>query len=99
MITWYYIKNWFKKSKKSPIKPMNADNIRPIVLRKKRDNNSLTTDQITLIRKLYVMREQYGVKTYAEFTKFCNDELEISKSRSVYHRIINKEGRYSVKEV
>ena len=94
MNTWYYIKNWFTKPKKS-----KEVLIPRIKTRKKRDNNSLTTDQIALIRKLYVMREQYGVKTYAEFTKFCNNELEISKSRSVYHRIINKEGRYSVKEV
>lgn len=94
MITWYYIKNWFKKPKKS-----EEVLIPRIKTRKKRDNNSLTTDQIALIRKLYTMRKQYGVKTYAEFTKFCNNELEISKSRSVYHRIINKEGRYSVKEV
>ena len=94
MNTWYYIKNWFTKPKKS-----KEVLIPRIKTRKKRDNNSLTTDQIALIRKLYVMREQYGVKTYAEFTKFCNNELEISKSRSVYHRIINKEGRYSLKEV
>lgn len=94
MNTWYYIKNWFKKSKKP------QDIVKPsIATRKERNNALLTDEEIKLIRKLYVIRKEYGIKTYAEFTKFCNDELEISKSRSVYHRIINKEGRYSINEV
>jgi hypothetical protein len=88
MITWYYIKNWFKKSKKP------QDIVKPSIATRKERNNALLTDE-----EVYVIRKECSIKTYAEFTKVCNDELEISKSRSVYHRIINKEGRYSVKEV
>ena len=58
MNTWYYIKNWFKKSKKP------QDIVKPsIAIRKKRDNNSLTDSEIALIRKLYALRKdsQYFV--------------------------------------
>ena len=93
MNTWYYIKNWFKKSKKP------QDIVKPsIAIRKKRDNNSLTDSEIALIRKLYALRKEYNVKTYDQFTDFCNKELGINKSRSVYHRIVNKEGGYSVEK-
>ena len=94
MNTWYYIKNWFKKPKQS-----EEVLIPRIKTRKRRDNATLTNNQIDQIQKLYTLRNEYGVKTYAEFTKFCNKKLDLNKSRSVYHRIINKEGRYSVKEV
>ena len=73
--------------------------MKPIILkkvkRKTRDNVGLTKKQISTIRKLYRYREDYNVSTYAEFTKFCNNELNLDKSRSVYHRIINKDGGYA----
>ena len=40
-------------------------------------------------------KKDYNVSTYAEFTKFCNNELNLDKSRSVYHRIIHKDGGYA----
>ena len=89
MNTWYYIKNWFTKPKQS-----EEVLIPRIKTRKKRDNATLTDNQIHQIQKLYTLRNEYGVKTYAEFTKFCNEKLDLNKSRSVYHRIISKQGSY-----
>lgn len=89
MNTWYYIKNWFSKPKKS-----EEILIPKIKTRKKRDNYPLTDKQIDQIQKLYALKEEYGVKNYSEFTKFCNNKLDLNKSRSVYHRIISKQGAY-----
>ena len=94
MNTWYHIKRWFERSKKEIIVVKKTKNNS----RKKRDNNALTDSEVALIRKLYVLRKEYSVKTYDEFTNFCNKELGINKSRSVYHRIVNKEGGYSLKK-
>lgn len=92
MITWYYIKNWFKRKPKETI-------VEPTIIkktsRKKHDGVKLTNDQVESIRRLYAVREGYEVETYAEFTIFCNKKLGINKTRSVYHRIINKHGRYA----
>ena len=96
MITWYYIKNWFKgKPKETVVEPTIVKTKVKKTSRKKHDGVKLTNDQIESIRKIYTVRKNYGVKTYAEFTIFCNKKLGINKTRSVYHRIINKHGRYA----
>ena len=100
MKIWQSVKDWFSdKQDVKPIEEKRLSNIKPIILtkvkRKTRDNVSLTKKQISIIRKLYKYREDYNVSTYAEFTKFCNNELNIDKSRSVYHRIIHKDGGYA----
>ena len=100
MKIWQSVKDWFSdKQDVKPIEEKRLSNIKPIILkkvkRKTRDNVALTKKQISTIRKLYRYREDYNVSTYAEFTKFCNNELNLDKSRSVYHRIINKDGGYA----
>ena len=100
MKIWQSVKDWFNdKQDVKPIEEKRSSNIRPIILekvkRKTRDNVGLSKKQISIIRKLYRYREDYNVSTYAEFTKFCNNELNLDKSRSVYHRIINKDGGYA----
>ena len=100
MKIWQSVKDWFSdKQDVEPIEAKRLSNIRPIILkkvtRKTRDNVGLSKKQISIIRKLYRYREDYNVSTYAEFTKFCNNELNLDKSRSVYHRIINKDGGYA----
>lgn len=100
MKIWQSVKNWFSdKQNIKVIHEKRLSNIKPIILtkvkRKTRDNVGLTKKQINTIRKLYKYRKDYNVSTYAEFTKFCNNELNIDKSRSVYHRIINKDGGYA----
>ena len=100
MKIWQSVKNWFSdKQNIKVIHEKRLSNIKPIILtkvkRKTRDNVGLTKKQISTIRKLYKYKEDYNVSTYAEFTKFCNNELNIDKSRSVYHRIINKDGGYA----
>tara|TARA_R100000541_G_scaffold12097_1_gene20411 strand:+ start:1340 stop:1630 length:291 start_codon:yes stop_codon:yes gene_type:complete len=91
MKTWYYIKKWFSR------KPQEVDTSEVTTknIRKKHDGVKLTNDQIESIRRLYAVREGYEVETYAEFTIFCNKKLGINKTRSVYHRIINEQGRYA----
>jgi hypothetical protein len=100
MKIWQSVKDWFNdKQDVKPIEEKRSSNIRPIILekvkRKTRDNVKLTKKQIIIIRNLYKYKEDYNVSTYAEFTKFCNNELDINKSRSVYHRIIHKDGGYA----
>ena len=100
MKIWQSVKDWFNdKQDVKPIEEKRSSNIRPIILekvkRKTRDNVQLTTHQVNTIRKLYKYKKDYNVSTYAEFTKFCNNELNLDKSRSVYHRIIHKDGGYA----
>ena len=99
MKIWQSVKDWFSdKQDVKPIEEKRLSNIKPVikkVKRKTRDYVGLTKKQISTIRKLYRYREDYKVSTYAEFTKFCNNELNLDKSRSVYHRIINKDGGYA----
>jgi hypothetical protein len=72
-------------------------NIHPIILRKKRDNTRLTKNQIMRIRIIWSGKGDPfpNVKNLDRLTKYCNDKLNINKSRSVYHRIVNNQGAYS----
>lgn len=93
MKIWQSVKDWFNN--KEAVEPIKLKPVIKKVKRKTRDNVGLSKKQISTIRKLYRYREDYNVSTYAEFTKFCNNELNLDKSRSVYHRIINKDGGYA----
>ena len=102
MNTWQSVKNWFNSKKKEIVVVKPTPAVTPYLVipkktvkRKTRDNVKLTKKQIIIIRNLYKYKEDYNVSTYAEFTKFCNNELDINKSRSVYHRIIHKDGGYA----
>ena len=93
MKIWQSVKDWFNNKE-----AVEAIKLKPVikkVKRKTRDNVGLSKKQISIIRKLYRYKEDYNVSTYAEFTKFCNNELNLDKSRSVYHRIIHKDGGYA----
>jgi hypothetical protein len=65
--------------------------------RKKRDNTRLTKNQIIQIRLIWSRKGDPfpNVSNLTKLTKYCNDKLNINKSRSVYHRIVNNEGAYS----
>ena len=93
MKIWQSVKDWFNN--KQAVETIKLKPVIKKVKRKTRDNVGLSKKQISIIRKLYRYREDYNVSTYAEFTKFCNNELNLDKSRSVYHRIINKDGGYA----
>ena len=93
MKIWQSVKDWFND--KQDVKPIEEKRLSNIIKRKTRDNVGLSKKQISIIRKLYRYKEDYNVSTYAEFTKFCNNELNLDKSRSVYHRIIHKDGGYA----
>jgi hypothetical protein len=65
--------------------------------RKQRDNTRLTKNQIMRIRIIWSGKGDPfpNVKNLDRLTKYCNDKLNINKSRSVYHRIVNNQGAYS----
>ena len=65
--------------------------------RKQRDNTRLTKNQILRIRLIWSGKGDPfpNVKNLDRLTKYCNDKLNINKSRSVYHRIVNNLGAYS----
>ncbi len=65
--------------------------------RKKRDNTRLTKNQVIRIRLIWSGKGDPfpNVKNLDRLTKYCNDKLNINKSRSVYHRIVNNLGAYS----
>jgi hypothetical protein len=65
--------------------------------RKQRDNTKLTKNQILRIRLIWSGKGDPfpNVKNLDRLTKYCNDKLNIHKSRSVYHRIVNNQGAYS----
>ena len=93
MKTWYYIKRWFERTKKEVvvIKKTKTNS------RKQRDNIKLTENQIVRIRLIWSGKGDPfpNVKNLDRLTKYCNDKLNINKSRSVYHRIVNNLGAYS----
>ena len=93
MNTWYYIKRWFERSKKEIIVIKKTKNNS----RKKRDNTRLTKNQVIQIRLIWSGKGDPfpNVKNLDRLTKYCNDKLNINKSRSVYHRIVNNLGAYS----
>ena len=64
--------------------------------RKQRDNTKLTKNQILRIRLIWSGKGDPfpNVKNLDKLTKYCNDKLNINKSRSVYHRIVNNQGAY-----
>ena len=64
--------------------------------RKQRDNTKLTKNQILRIRLIWSGKGDPfpNVKNLDRLTKYCNDKLNINKSRSVYHRIVNNQGAY-----
>ena len=72
-------------------------NIHPIILRKQRDNTKLTENQIVRIRLIWSGKGDPfpNVGNLDRLTKYCNDKLNVNKSRSVYHRIVNNLGAYS----
>lgn len=88
MNSWYNIKSWFTGKNKKTVKPK-------VVARKKRSNAKLTKSQVSIIRKLHKRRKECGINNYADFTIFCNKELNINKSRSVYNRIVRQQGAYA----
>jgi hypothetical protein len=65
--------------------------------RKKRDNTKLTKAQIVRINLIWSGKNDPipDVSNLTKLTKYCNDKLDINKSRSVYHRIVNNLGAYS----
>jgi len=93
MNTWYHIKRWFERTKKEVvvIKKTKTNS------RKQRDNIKLTENQIVRIRLIWSGKGDPfpNVKNLDRLTKYCNDKLNINKSRSVYHRIVNNLGAYS----
>ena len=93
MNTWYHIKRWFERTKKEVvvIKKTKTNS------RKQRDNTKLTKNQIIRIRLIWSGKGDPfpNVKNLDRLTKYCNDKLNINKSRSVYHRIVNNLGAYS----
>ena len=93
MNTWYHIKRWFERSKKEIIVVKKTKNNS----RKKRDNTRLTKNQVIRIRLIWSGKGDPfpNVKNLDRLTKYCNDKLNINKSRSVYHRIVNSEGAYA----
>jgi len=93
MNTWYHIKRWFERSKKEIIVVKKTKNNS----RKKRDNTRLTKAQIIRINLIWSGKDSPipDVSNLTKLTKYCNDKLNINKSRSVYHRIVNSEGAYA----
>jgi hypothetical protein len=93
MNTWYHIKRWFERTKKEivVIKKTKTNS------RKKRDNIKLTKAQIVRIRLIWTGKNDPipDVSNLDKLTKYCNDKLNVDKSRSVYHRIVNNLGAYS----
>ena len=65
--------------------------------RKQRDNTKLTENQIVRIRLIWSGKGDPfpNVGNLDKLTKYCNDKLNVNKSRSVYHRIVNNLGAYS----
>ena len=65
--------------------------------RKQRDNTKLTKNQIIRIRLIWSGKGDPfpNVSNLDKLTAYCNDKLNIHKSRSVYHRIVNNQGAYS----
>ena len=65
--------------------------------RKQRDNTKLTENQIVRIRLIWSGKGDPfpNVGNLDRLTKYCNDKLNVNKSRSVYHRIVNNLGAYS----
>ena len=85
---WWYIKNWFKpKTEEEPKEEVKITKSK--TTRKKRNGDKLSKKEVTQIRKFYIDRDEFGIKTYAEFTTFCNRKLSLNKSRSVYCRVVN----------
>ena len=64
--------------------------------RKQRDNTRLTKNQIMRIRLIWSGKGDPfpNVSNLDKLTTYCNDKLNINKSRSVYHRIVNNQGAY-----
>jgi len=112
MNTWYYIKNWFDRTKKeitvhkkysNKVKKAKEEirlheKFHKTVThpRKQRDNTKLTKNQILRIRLIWSGKGDPfpNVKNLDRLTKYCNNKLNINKSRSVYHRIVNNQGAY-----
>jgi len=110
---WWYIKNWFNRTKKEiTIQKKYSNKVKKAKeeirlheelhktitsSRKKRDNTRLTKNQIIRIRLIWSEKNNLipDVSNLTKLTKYCNDKLNINKSRSVYHRIVNNLGAYS----
>ena len=84
MNTWYYIKNWFNKPK-----------VKPTLTRKKRNNETLSKAQVRKIQSIHKNKHKFDVSTLDDLRVYCNKELAINKSRSVYGRIVKQQGAYA----
>jgi hypothetical protein len=100
MNIWNSIKEWFQHTSKIDINEEIRlhEKLHKSVTqsRKQRDNTKLTKNQILRIRLIWSGKSDPfpNVSNLDKLTTYCNDKLNINKSRSVYHRIVNNQGAY-----
>lgn len=65
--------------------------------RKRRDTHLFTSEQLDDIRHIWRARDDFDIKTFIDLKNHINTKYALTKSRSVYCKVINKKATYAEK--
>ena len=65
--------------------------------RKPRDTHMFSPEQLDDIRYIWRSRDDFNIKTFIDLKDHMNDKYSLTKSRSVYCKVINKKDAYAEK--